>query len=117
MRISDWSSDVCSSDLGLSDAGGAEEEKGADWPIRILQAGARAPNRVGDRHDGVLLADHAGAQRILYGEQLLALALQPLVDGTAGPARTQGGDVALRHLLVHLAVFLRPPGLAAERKS
>src|SRR3546814_5537913 len=41
---------------------------------------ARAPNRVGDRHDGVLLADHAGAQRILHGEQLLALALQHLVD-------------------------------------
>src|SRR3546814_13769774 len=48
-------------ELGLSDAGGAEEEKGADWPIRILQAGARAPNRVGARPDGVLLADPASS--------------------------------------------------------
>src|SRR3546814_14311075 len=35
-----------------------------------------------------------------------------LVDGNAGPARHHGGDVALRHLLVQHAIFLRRLGLA-----
>ena len=34
--------------LGLADAGRAEEQEAAERPVRILQAGARAADRVGD---------------------------------------------------------------------
>ena len=43
--------------LGLADAGRAEKDEAAERPIRILQAGARAANRVGDRRDRLVLAD------------------------------------------------------------
>ena len=45
--------------LGLADAGRAEEDEAAERPVGILQAGARAPDRVGDRRDRFLLADDA----------------------------------------------------------
>ena len=35
--------------LGLADAGRAEEEERAERPVRVLQPGAGAPDRVGDR--------------------------------------------------------------------
>src|SRR3546814_12029529 len=39
MRISDWSSDVCSSDLDLARDGAAA--RGADWPAAAAAAGGR----------------------------------------------------------------------------
>ena len=35
--------------LGLADAGRAQEQERADRPVRVLQAGARAAHRVRDR--------------------------------------------------------------------
>ena len=51
--------------FGLADAGRTEEHEAADRPVRILQAGARAPDRAGDRRDRLLLADHAAVQLAL----------------------------------------------------
>src|SRR3546814_18707159 len=48
---------------------------------------------------GIGLADHALADFLLHLEQLLALALQHLVDWNAGPARDDRGDVHGRHFL------------------
>ena len=79
--------------LGLADAGGPEEQERADRPVRVLQAGAGAAHRVGDRAHRLVLADDARAQVLLHLQQLLALALQHLVDRDAGPARHDAGDV------------------------
>ena len=78
-------------ELGLADAGGAQEDERADRPVRVLQAGARAPHRRGDGLDGLALADHALGQRLLHAQQLVALALQHAVDRNAGPARDDAG--------------------------
>ena len=45
--------------LRLADAGGAEEDERADRAVRILQSGAGAAHRVGDRLHGLVLADDA----------------------------------------------------------
>ena len=45
--------------LGLADAGGAQEQERADRPVRILQPGARAAHGIGDGAHRLVLADHA----------------------------------------------------------
>ena len=45
--------------LGLADAGRAQEQERADRAVRVRQAGARTPHRIGDHADRLLLADHA----------------------------------------------------------
>ena len=48
--------------LGLADAGRAEEQERADRAVGVAQAGARAAQRVRDGLDGLVLADRrAGA--------------------------------------------------------
>src|SRR3546814_6960834 len=64
---------------------------------------------------GIGLADHALADFLLHLEQLLALALQHLVDWNAGPARDDRGDVLGRHFLAqHRA---RAFGLRVGKRS
>ena len=58
--------------LGLADAGGAEEDERADRARRVLEAGARAADRLRDRRDRLVLADDALVQRLLHLEQPLA---------------------------------------------
>ena len=43
--------------LGLADPGRADEQEGADRPVRVLQPGARAPQRVRHGLDRLVLAD------------------------------------------------------------
>ena len=64
--------------LGLADAGGPEEQERAGRPVRIGQARARAADRVGDRGDRLVLADHALVQLGFHLQQLVALALHQL---------------------------------------
>src|SRR3546814_19192169 len=58
MRISDWSSDVCSSDLRQREHGdGAEEQRaeqpgGQGWHGRIVGGGGVAQRSAGGRHGG-----------------------------------------------------------------
>ena len=89
-------------ELGLADAGRPQEHERADRPVRILQAGARAPHRGRDRVHRLGLADDALAQVVLHAQQLLLLAFQHPVDRNAGPARDHlrdviGGDRLLQH--------------------
>ena len=49
--------------LGLADAGRAEEDEAADRPVRVLQAGARPADRARERRDRLVLADDAPVQR------------------------------------------------------
>src|SRR5207248_4387482 len=79
---------------GLADAGGAEEQERADRAIGVLQPGARAAQRGGDRLDRLVLADDAFVQAILHVDQLLGFALEQATDGDTRPA---GDD--LRHVV------------------
>ncbi len=63
-------------ELGLAHAGRAEEDERADRAVRVLQSGARAPQRVRDRLDGLVLSDDALVQPLLHVDQLLGLALE-----------------------------------------
>ncbi len=73
----------------------------------ILQTGTRAAHRGGDGVDRLALADDALGQRVLHLEELLALALEHAIDGNAGPARDDAGDLVRRHrLLDHRALLL-----------
>ena len=66
--------------FGLADAGRPEEEEAAERPVRILQAGARAADRVRDRDHGLVLADDALVQPLFHLQQLLDFALHELAD-------------------------------------
>ncbi len=101
--------------LGLADAGRAEEDERADRAIRIGEARTRAQHRFGDGVDGFVLPDHALVQLLFEVQQLLLLALEQLGDGNAGPARDHARDVVLvdlflgqaRAVVVREALFLR----------
>jgi hypothetical protein len=95
-------------ELGLADAGRAEEHERADRPVRVLEPGAGAAHGSRDGAHRLGLADDPLAELVLHAEQLVALALEHLVDRDAGPARHDLGDVVRGHgLLDHVA------GLAA----
>jgi hypothetical protein len=79
--------------LGLADAGGAQEEEGSGGPIGVGDAGAAATDRVADRADGRLLSHQAGADDRLHVEQLLGLALQQAPGWDPRPGADDLGDV------------------------
>ncbi len=78
--------------LGLADAGRAQEDERARRALRVLEPGPGAADRLGDRLDGVLLADDPLVQLALHVEELLGLLLGELVDRDAGPDREHLGD-------------------------
>ena len=100
-------------ELGLADAGGAEEDERADRPPRVLDPGAGADHRVGDQLHRLVLADHALVQDLVEAQQLLALALDQPRHRDAGPLRDDLGDLVLGDLLaqqlVAAAVDAPPP--------
>ncbi len=98
--------------LGLADARGAEEHERADRPVRVLQPGPGAPDRGRDRLHRLPLADDALGQRLLHGQQLLALALQHLVHRHAGPARDHAATWA--GVTASSIMPSRPPGLRLD---
>ncbi|MNQ62342.1 hypothetical protein D3C85_766840 [compost metagenome] len=79
--------------LGLAHARRAEEEEAAQRLVGVVQTGAGATDGVGHGFQRLVLTHHAAAQFVLHLEQLLALAFQHLVDGDAGPAADDGGDL------------------------
>ena len=86
--------------LGLADAGGAEEEERADRPVGVGQAGPAAADGVGHRGDGLVLADDPLVEDLLHADELLHLALHEAGDGDAGPLGDDLGDVLLVDLLL-----------------
>ena len=59
--------------LGLADAGRAEEQEGGDRPAAFAQAGAGEAHGVAHRLDRLVLADDALVQPLLHLDQPLAL--------------------------------------------
>ena len=87
-------------ELGLADAGGAEEDEGADGALAVGEAGARAAHGVGDDGDGLVLADDAAVELVLEVEEAFALGLQHAGDGDAGPLADHFGNLLAVDLLV-----------------
>ena len=67
-------------------------------PLGVLEPGARAADGLGDRVDGLLLADDPLVERVLHLQQALRLLLRDARDRDAGPHRHDLGDVLLGHL-------------------
>ncbi len=86
--------------LGLADAGRAEEQERADRAARILEAGTRSPNGVGDRLDGLVLADHPLVESLLHADELGHLAFEQPRHRNARPLRDDLGDVVGRDLFL-----------------
>ena len=81
--------------LGLADAGRAEEDEAAERPVRILQSGARAADGVGHGDDRLVLADDALVEALLHVNQLLDFAFHQPADRDVGPLGDDLGDVLL----------------------
>ena len=79
-------------ELGLADAGGAEEDERTRRPLRVLETGTGAADRLRHRGDGALLADDALVEVLLHLEQTLGLLLGELVHRDTGPQRQHLGD-------------------------
>ena len=91
--------------FGLADAGGAQEQEGAQRPVRILDARAGAQDGLGNLLYGFVLPDDPAVQLILKMQQLLPLALHQAGDGDAGPAADDPGDFLLGDPVAQEAVF------------
>jgi hypothetical protein len=89
--------------LGFAHAGRAEKNERADGPLRVLEAGAGADDRVGDGLHRLVLADDPLVQNGIEPQQLFLLALEQPRDGHAGPARDDLGDFVGGDFLLHQA--------------
>src|SRR4051812_775423 len=81
--------------LRLAHARRAEEDEGAGRPLRVLEARARAADRLRDDLDGGMLADDALVELLLHAHELLRLGLGELEHRDAGPHRDDVGDLLL----------------------
>ncbi|CAI09933.1 hypothetical protein ebB234 [Aromatoleum aromaticum EbN1] len=80
-------------ELGLADAGRAQEQERAVRAVLVRKAGARAADRIRDEPHRLVLADDALVQPLFHLQQLLALALHHLADRNARRARHDFGDL------------------------
>ena len=103
--------------LGLADAGRAEEQERAGRPVRVGDAGPAAAHRVGHRLHGLLLADDALAQLVFHPQQLGGLALEHPAGRNAGPRRHHVGDVVGTDLLLEHDVLAGLAPAAARRRA
>src|SRR5262249_6516033 len=97
--------------LGLADAGRAEEYERADRALGVLQAGAGATDRARDGRDRVVLADDPAVKGFLHAGQLLGFLFFELGERDAGPAGHDELDVLFLDRLRALALILLPLAL------
>ena len=71
--------------LGLADAGGAEEDERPGRALGVLEAGAGAADGLGDVVNRLVLADDLLVQGVLHVQQPLRLFGGDAGDGDAGP--------------------------------
>ncbi len=102
-------------ELGLADAGRAEEEEAPHRPVGVAEAGARAADRLRDRAHRLVLADDAAVELLLEGEQALPLFRRQLRHRDPGRARHDLGDVVGRDLRGPLPPLAALVELAAAR--
>ena len=92
----------------LPDAGRAEEDERAGRALRVLDARARAPDRLRDRDDRLVLADDALVELVLHADEPLRLGLGELEDGDARPHGDDVGDLVLADLRLLLVGLVAP---------
>ncbi len=90
--------------LGLTDTGRAGEDERARRALGILQPGAGAADRLGDRLDGVLLADDPLVDLVLHAQQPSGLLLGQLEHRDAGPVAEHLGDLLVVDLGDHVEI-------------
>src|SRR6185437_4211639 len=84
----------------LANAGWTEEDERPNWPIRVLQPGARAAHGVGDRADRLFLADDPIRQLLVELRESFTFALEHSRNRNTRPARDHFGDVVGGDLLL-----------------
>ena len=91
--------------FGLTDTGRAGEDERARRAFGVFQPGTGAADRLGDRLDGVHLADDPLVQFILHAQQTRGLGLGELEHRDAGPVAQHLSDLVVIHLgdNVHVA--------------
>ena len=107
-------------ELRLADAGRPQEHERADRPVRVLQAGAGAPDGGRNGMHRFVLADDPAHDLLLHLEEFFALAFEHLVDRDAGPARDDLRDVVRGHRLIDehaVALALRLLELLLKRRG
>src|SRR4051794_14694061 len=82
-------------ELGLPDAGWAEEDERADRSLGVLEPGARATDGLRDRRDRLFLTDDPRVERVLHLQKALRLLLGDPGDRDTGPHRHDLGDLLL----------------------
>ena len=85
--------------FGLAHAGGAEKDERSDGPPGILQAGAAAADRVGNRLDRLVLAHQAVMDAFFQHQQLGPFRFQHAGDRNARPGADDFGDLVVGDLL------------------
>src|SRR5262249_55662500 len=96
-------------ELGLADAGRAEEDEAAGRALRVLDARAGAADRLRNRDDRLFLADDALVQLLLHAAETRGPGLGELEDGDARPHRDDVGDLFLADLRLLLVRLVAPP--------
>ena len=84
--------------LSLTHTGRAGEDEGTGWAVRILQAGAGAPDSTGDGLDRLVLADDALVQLVFHAQQAVGFLLGELEHRDARPVCEHLGDLVLADL-------------------
>src|SRR5690606_9408774 len=98
----------CLRELGLAHTGWPQEDERPDGAARILDAGPRADDGVGNESYGLVLADDALAQDLVEAQQLLPLPFLQPADRDPGPGRDHLGDLVLGHHLTQQPVLALP---------
>ena len=93
---------------------GPEEQERADRPVRILEAGAGAADRVGHGLDGLVLPDDPLVQALLHVDELRRLAFHQAADRDPGPGRHDVGDVVRPDLLLEQGARALEPARVAS---
>ena len=102
--------------LGLADAGRAEEEEGTGRAVGVGDAGPGPADGVGDGADRLGLADDPPAELVLHPQQLLRLALEQPAGRDAGPGLHDLGDVVGADLLLEHRVAGADRGLGVGQR-
>src|SRR3546814_10509755 len=128
MRISDWSSDVCSSDLPTVDIGSGAERSvlvavaaaAADLDHRPDGGEARLPRRRADAASQAVVVDMGRLSAIVADEEDAVVEAVGMLVGDIGvgafhPPRQVGADEQIEDAID--AVRRDPPPLLLDRKS
>ena len=92
----------CLGQFGFTYTRGTDKDERTDRACRILQAGPRAADGIGDGVDRLLLADNAIVQTCFHVQELFRLAFHHLGKRDACPLVNDRGDIVHIHHLVEL---------------